>query len=363
MSEPRIEVRTRLALATAMPATAGWKCTAHFMGCIAQPSEETMSRYLPVERMAHLPEGGGLACVLVACRVEDVDLPGKAMRIGVRIASPIWHDELESWVESILLQSLERSFVAAANVEVQAVGDNPAYTVDMPPTYGSELEVAAYFAKGMVESPEEFVKTLGVLVNVRCEYLAEIRRITERESARAERLRIYQAQKAVKEAAAAQKPWGRLKWGLTCIASPFVWFVNWVFPPVKPAVRAIAPSVQSDPKDPWAERSELFSMAFLSACELNMGSLLRRVTTYSPIISAFLAREGVMVGETATMVEHMRKVMQVTRVDTHTGSGSAIFDVARDDGLEDGVALPEARIEPPLNLHEVRFTPRGPQHK
>lgn len=363
MSEPRIEVRARPAFAAATPAAAGWKCTAHFMGCIAQPSEGTMSRYLPVELMAHLPDNGGLACVLVACRVEDISVPGKAMRVGVRIASPIWHDELESWVENTLLQSLERSFIAASKVEVPADGGRAAYAVDMPPTQGSELEVAAYFAKGVVESPEQFVKNLGVLVAVRCEYLAEIRRITEREAARAERLRVQRERKAVQEAEDAKKPWGRAKARFKSLATPFVRFGNWLFPPSAPVVKTIAPNAPVLPEDPWAARAELFSTAFLSACGQNMGSLLRRVTTYSPLVSAYLAREGVMVGESATMVEHMRKVMQVTRVDTHTGSGSAIFDVARDDGLEDELALPEARIEPPLSHHEVRFTPRGPQRK
>lgn len=358
MSEPRIEERDRSAGAAATPDTAGWKCVVHFMGCIPQPSEETMACYLPAELMAHLPDDGGLACVLVACRVEDVDPAGKVMQVGARIAAPTWHDDLENWVENTLLESLERAFIAAAEVVVAATDDRPAYTVEMPPTRGSELEVAAYFSKGMVETPEEFVKNLGVLVNMRFEYLAELRRVNEREAARAERLRIQQERRLAKEAEEAKKPWGRVRMEFKRFGAGF-W--NWLLP-VAPAENVTAPV---PPKDPWAAHSELFIGAFVSACGQSMGSLLRRVTTYSPLVSAHLAREGVMVGESPTMIERMRQVMQVTRMDTvsRAGASSAVFDIARADGLEDEAALPEARIEPPLGRHEVRFTPRGPQRK
>ena len=148
-----------------------WTCRAEFAAHIVDLSDVKLAEYLPVDLMARLP-GGGIACVIVSCKVAPLN--AKQIPVQVRIASNHWSSECSVWVRSTLLLEVERAFVALANAS-------------MPPVEGSEVEVVAYYAKGVEETVEMFAKYLGVMITVRHEFHAGTRRadvIAAKEAAR-----------------------------------------------------------------------------------------------------------------------------------------------------------------------------------
>lgn len=323
MSSPNVTQRVR------RQSSEPWQCDVVFTSHIPSLTEDAMTRYLPVASMAHLPSGG-LACVLVACRVEDVQLLRRFMKVELRVASSLWSDVVETWVRTTLTVSVARAFTDAA-------------VTGLPPKDGSEVEIVAYYAKGVEETMESFAKYLGVSASVHFEYLAGVRRVQEGAERRANR---EAARRAAKEAEDAKKWWNRL----------FDWLL-----PKAPSDRTLPlPPLVMVQKDTWAESAETFQSTVLAACEQPMGSLLRRVTIRDPAVAHYLlGKEGVAAGDSATMMHDRDKLMQVTRV--HSGvhaTKSVIFDVARLAELDDDMDVPSAghAVAKP-SLYEARFTP------
>lgn len=306
MTKPVVTVRSR---------PGGWVCRVDFVAHVADLSENQMAQYLPVDHMAHLP-GGSLACVTVSCRVLPRE--GQTILAELRVASSNWSAECETWARNTFTRTVESAFVALANAGIA-------------PVEGSEVEIVAYYAKGVEETVEMFAQYLGVMVSVRQEFYAGVRRADEREQRAAVR-------RAAREVEEAQRWWNRLK--------------SLFFPPV-PQTPSL-PRSRVLPVDLWEEKAELFSSTFLGVCENGMGSLLRRVTIRDPAIAAHLQlHEGVVYGESKTMAVDRGEKPMVTRVHSGVFRRSPIFD---DDDEVSDVDAPSPRG---LGLYETRFTPKN----
>lgn len=327
-SKPSIKKRTRLV---------SWVGKAELVGEVRKLSEAQMARYLPVDLMAHLPDGS-VACVLVACRVGEF---GETLiPVEVRIAANLWGDDVAAWARNALMHAIEKAFVAVASA-------------GLPPMQGSEVEIVAYYAKGVEETVEMFARYLGVMVGMHQEYLAEPRRKRDATFRSERQKRLAEAERVIAKAARAQRWWYKVG---AVLAWPFVALFNAVFPPaVLPPV--VPPSLPVLPPDVWAPQAELFSSTFLAACEAQMGSLLRHVTIRDPKVAEFLQlTEGVTFGESKTMAVDRGETPLVTRMPSGSFRRSSIFD--GDDEIAD-VDAPLPHDVTSISDYETTFKHRS----
>lgn len=294
-----------------------WKCHASFIGRSDYPPDKSLAQFLPLDRIARLPTAaqrmrlqaqhatigmvkGGIACVLVACRVTRVDPDLRLVEVDVRVMTPAWHDDVRKLVSRILLPVIEECFVQTAERQ-------------LPPIDGTEVEIAAYYASGIEETPEEFLKSLGIMVAPRFEYLAGERRRAEREAARARN-----------RSAADDRSTSSLSRIGASLADWFRRIVDAVLPR---EISYAATQSASVIADLWSEKSEEICRIFYGKAGQAAGQLLRHVTVHDAFVMQYLsAHQGVVVGESLTMQP------QVTRAEDSpfASSRSFVFEFVSD---------------------------------